>query len=76
MFQSLELYCNQKIDLEIVLKTLVAFRYRQVKKVSDVGEFCSRGGILDIYPRDFQEPVRIDFFDDEIQSISSFDLVT
>jgi transcription-repair coupling factor (superfamily II helicase) len=40
------------------------------------GEYSVRGGILDIYAVDWTEPVRIEFFDDEIESIRSFEIKT
>ena len=38
------------------------------------GEFSSRGGILDVFPTDATDPVRIEFFGDEIESIRPFDV--
>lgn len=40
------------------------------------GQLAQRGGLIDVYPIDAAHPVRIDFFDDEIESIRSFDPVT
>ena len=41
--------------------------------VEVAGEFSTRGGILDIYPPDAEEPLRIEFFGDEVESIRPFD---
>ncbi|UCF18297.1 MAG: transcription-repair coupling factor [Gemmatimonadota bacterium] len=49
--------------------------YRQVSMVEAVGEFSLRGGILDVYPITTIDPVRIEFWDDHIESIRSFDVL-
>jgi len=76
MFESLELFVGQKIDLDHVLNNLVAFRYQKTKKATQEGEFSQRGGILDIYPAGFDGPVRIDFDDETIRSIASVNMRT
>lgn len=57
-----------------ILETLVRFGYERVSQVERKGEFSIRGGIIDIYPPDFESPVRIEWFDDEVDSIRLFDL--
>jgi len=52
---------------------LTAAGYRHVEQVMEHGEYAHRGSILDIYPMGSKQPLRIDFFDDEIDSISIFD---
>ena len=47
--------------------------YQYTERVENPGEFSSRGGILDIFPAGSMEPVRMEFFGDEIASIRSFD---
>ncbi|MGV2990119.1 transcription-repair coupling factor [Vibrio sp. E150_011] len=47
--------------------------YRQVEQVFGPGEYASRGSILDLYPMGSDAPYRIDFFDDEIDTIRTFD---
>ena len=76
MFESLELFVGQKIDLEGVLNNLTAFRYQNVKKSTQGGEFSRRGGILDIFPAGFDGPVRIDFDHETITSIASVNVTT
>ena len=76
MFESLELFVEQKIDLDCVLNNLVAFRYQKVKKSTQEGEFSQRGGILDVYPIGFDGPVRIDFDDETIRAIASMNIKT
>ena len=74
MFESLELFVEQKINLDHVLNNLVAFRYQKVKKSTQEGEFSQRGGILDVYPVGFDGPVRIDFDDETIRAIASINI--
>ncbi len=47
--------------------------YRHVDQVFGPGEYASRGSIIDLYPTGSNVPYRIDFFDDEIDSIRTFD---
>ncbi|WP_295902879.1 transcription-repair coupling factor [uncultured Vibrio sp.] len=47
--------------------------YRHVDQVFGPGEYASRGSILDLFPMGSQDPYRIDFFDDEIDTIRTFD---
>jgi transcription-repair coupling factor (superfamily II helicase) len=50
--------------------------YHTTTSVQLPGEFTFRGGILDVYPPDSPEPIRLEWFDDEIESIRLFDAVT
>ena len=53
---------------------LVLYGYRAVSQVEEHGEFASRGSILDLYPMGSKTPFRIEFFDDEVESIRSFEV--
>ncbi|MDT8445712.1 MAG: transcription-repair coupling factor [bacterium] len=55
---------------------LVKLGYQRVEQVEDRGEFAQRGEILDLFAIHSDNPVRIDFFDIEIESIKSFDPVS
>ena len=55
---------------------LVNCGYRFVEMVDGVGQFSVRGGILDIFPPGSDNPVRMEFFGDEIDSIGHFDIIT
>lgn len=46
--------------------------YIHVEFVTDAGEYTFRGGIADIFPVDFDDPIRIEYFDDEIESIFTY----
>lgn len=52
---------------------LVSIGYTSAPVTESPGEFTSRGGILDVFPPALQNPLRIEFFDDEIDSIRSYD---
>ncbi len=56
---------------ETLARNLVDAGYRRFPQVARPGDFSIRGGIFDVYPREGSHPYRIDFFDDEIESIRS-----
>lgn len=60
-------------DIEQMKDEFVQQGYYHVEKVLSHGEFTIRGSILDIYPMGSLNPYRIDFFDDEVDSIRTFD---
>ena len=67
---------GQKLDLETQKKQLVQAGYRLVDTVYDHGEFAVRGSIMDIFASGQAQPIRIDLFDDEIESLKFFDAET
>ncbi|TRM11117.1 transcription-repair coupling factor [Lentibacillus cibarius] len=67
---------GEAIDLDSYLSSLVDMGYERVSMVRTPGEFSVRGGIIDIYPVTEETPVRIELFDDEIDSIRQFDAET
>ncbi|HEY8364151.1 MAG TPA: transcription-repair coupling factor [Haloplasmataceae bacterium] len=56
-----------------MVKELVFLGYKRVNMVEEQGEFSVRGGIIDIYPLTEKHPYRIEFFDDNIDSLRIFD---
>ncbi|MFT6985012.1 MAG: transcription-repair coupling factor (superfamily II helicase) [Psychromonas sp.] len=64
---------GQKIELQNLRANLQAAGYYAVEQVMEHGEYCARGSLLDIFPMASNTPYRIDFFDDEIDSIRPFD---
>ncbi|WP_291830476.1 CarD family transcriptional regulator, partial [Bosea sp. (in: a-proteobacteria)] len=50
--------------------------YMRASTVSEKGEFAVRGGVIDVYPPGFEEPVRLDMFGSELESIRTFDPAT
>ena len=64
---------NDVVPLEEVVNWLLEQGLSRAEVVEVAGEFSTRGGILDVFPPDSTEPVRIEFFGDEIESIRPFD---
>ncbi len=64
---------RQKLDLVNEQRRLEACGYRNVPQVAEPGDFAVRGALLDIFPMGTAEPYRIELFDDEVESIRSFD---
>lgn len=62
------------LDLERLKHSLVATGYVAAAQVEVAGEFAVRGGIVDIFPLTEENPYRIELWDDEIDSIRSFDV--
>ena len=67
---------GQEHDLKDLTNWLIANGYKRDSIVARPGEFALRGDILDIYPLQNQDPVRIEFFGDEIDTIKRFDAAT
>ncbi|WP_335872101.1 transcription-repair coupling factor [Bacillus sp. 2205SS5-2] len=63
---------GEEIDLEDCLVQLVQMGYHRAGMITTPGEFSVRGGILDIYPLTLSEPIRIELFDTEVDSIRRF----
>ena len=63
-----------KLDREKLLKQLTEAGYEHVPQVSARGQFAVRGGILDVFSFHHSLPVRVELFDDEIESLREFDL--
>ena len=63
----------QKLDLAAEQRRLEAAGYRNVPQVAEPGDFAVRGALIDIFPMGAAEPYRIELFDDEVESIRSFD---
>ena len=74
--KSLQFKNGQTYDLESIKKELVKNGYLRVNKIDQSLQFASRGDILDIYSVNHDNPVRIEFFDNEVESIRFFDLAT
>jgi transcription-repair coupling factor (superfamily II helicase) len=72
----LMLYKGQKLDLASEQRRLEASGYRHVPQVAEPGDFAVRGALIDIFPMGAREPYRIELFDDEVESIRSFDAET
>ena len=67
---------NQIINPKDLFKSLIDIHYLRNDMVLDGGIFRVRGDIVDIFPIYDENPIRLEFFGDEIEKISTFDLVT
>ncbi|WP_208560576.1 transcription-repair coupling factor [Marinilactibacillus kalidii] len=65
-----------EIEFDQLSDTLVRMGYRREQKVAAPGEFSVRGGIVDIYPLTEENPIRIEFFDVEVDSLRYFNADT
>jgi transcription-repair coupling factor (superfamily II helicase) len=64
------------LDEESLRSQLTLANYTHVTQVTSPGEFCIRGGLIDLFPMGSALPYRLDLFDNEIESIRSFDIDT
>ncbi|WP_458118592.1 transcription-repair coupling factor [Mannheimia haemolytica] len=65
---------GDRFSIQKLLLQLENAGYRAVEQVLEYGEYAVRGSILDLFPMGAEEPFRLDFFDDEIDSIRTFDV--
>jgi transcription-repair coupling factor (superfamily II helicase) len=71
--RSFEVVRGQQFALEAVRARLTASGYAAVSQVAAPGEFALRGSLFDVYPMGSATPLRIDLFDDEVETIRRFD---
>lgn len=67
---------NSEINLDNLVDFLIDAGYSKCDLVSGKGQFSIRGGIIDIFSPSYNQPIRIELFGDDIDSISFFDLTT
>ena len=72
----LEFQSDSSLDLQELSVSLVEMGYEKVSQVEAVGQFAIRGGIIDLYPLTEENPVRMELWGDEIDSIRSFDILS
>ncbi|MEI6534569.1 MAG: hypothetical protein WCN98_04450, partial [Verrucomicrobiaceae bacterium] len=65
-----------KIEVESMLDELTQAGYERNPVVTERGQFARRGGIVDVFPWQAEEPLRIEFGDDAIESLRAFDIHT
>ena len=70
------LQVGKRVSMETLKTTLVQAGYKHVHRVDQPLCFSFRGGVVDIFSVQHEHPVRIEFFDDEIDSIRIFDVVS
>ena len=67
---------NETIEISNLTNKLIKNGYTPVYQVIKTGEFSKRGSIIDIFPLGYDNPIRLDFFDDDIETIKEFDVET
>ncbi len=67
---------GERLDLVKLREQMTLAGYNHVQQVLSPGEYCIRGGIIDLFAMGSVLPYRIDLFDDEIETISTFDVDT
>ncbi|MFC4651654.1 transcription-repair coupling factor [Lactococcus nasutitermitis] len=65
---------GDEFPLSNLLELLTNAGYERTQRVMTPGEFSQRGDIVDLYPLDAENPVRLEFFSDEVDTIRSFDV--
>ena len=70
------LRAGQQVSPEQIIQALLACGYQRAVQIDGTGQFSLRGGILDIFTPDAPNPVRLEFWGDEIDTLSFFDLET
>ena len=67
---------DERLDLDAFRKQMTLAGYNHVQQVLTPGEYCVRGGLIDLFAMGSVLPYRIDLFDDEIETIATFDVDT
>ena len=74
--RTFNLKAKTRLDLEALRAQMVLAGYHHVQQVMSPGEFCVRGGIVDLFPTGSAVPYRLDLMADEIETIRTFDVDT
>ena len=74
--RSLSFRSGQTLPREPFIASLVESGYYRVPQVSEHGEFSVRGSLIDVFPMGSKGPIRIDFFDDDIETLREFSAET
>src|SRR5438128_2059811 len=70
--EPVELRPGSEPGVEGLAESLALAGYERVERVDDRGQFAVRGGIVDVFPTTGREPLRVEFFGDEIESVRAF----
>ncbi|WP_395043708.1 transcription-repair coupling factor, partial [Flavobacterium sp.] len=73
---TLKISVNDKIAIDFINEVLFEYNFKRVDFVTEPGEFSVRGGIIDVFSFSNDNPYRIEFFGNEVDSIRSFDVET
>lgn len=74
--RTFRLAAGEGVDRTVLLERVQTAGYERVETVVEVGQWSLRGGIVDIFSPARREPVRIEFFGDEVESLRAFDPTT
>ena len=73
---TLKISVGNELSIDFVNEVLFEYKFKRVDFVTEPGDFSVRGGILDVFSFSHDEPYRIEFFGDEVDSIRTFDVET
>lgn len=73
---TLKISVNDNLSIDFINEVLFEYQFKRVDFVTEPGEFSVRGGIVDVFSFSNDEPYRIEFFGDEVDSIRTFDVET
>ena len=73
---TLKIAVNDELSIDFINEVLFEYKFKRVDFVTEPGEFSVRGGIVDVFSFSHDEPYRIEFFGDEVDSIRTFDVET
>ena len=73
---TLKVTVGDKISIEFINEVLFEYEFKRVDFITEPGEFSVRGGIIDVFSFSNDNPYRIEFFGNEVDSIRSFDVET
>ena len=73
---TLKIAVNDNLSIDFVNEVLFEYQFKRVDFVTEPGQFSVRGGIVDVFSFSNDEPYRIEFFGDEVDSIRTFDVET
>lgn len=73
---TLKIKLEDSLSLDFLNEVLFEYQFKRVDFVTEPGEFSVRGGIVDVFSFSNDEPYRIEFFGDEVDSIRTFDVET
>jgi transcription-repair coupling factor (superfamily II helicase) len=73
---TLKVAVGDKISIDFINEVLFEYEFKRVDFITEPGEFSVRGGIVDVFSFSNDNPYRIEFFGNEVESIRSFDVAT
>ncbi|MGM8360748.1 transcription-repair coupling factor [Flavobacterium sp. ARAG 55.4] len=73
---TLKVSVGDKISIDFINEVLFEYEFKRVDFITEPGEFSVRGGIVDVFSFSNDNPYRIEFFGDEVESIRTFDVAT